>query len=205
MDYKDLTPIQIDALSEVSNIGAGNAATALSQLLNKKVDMTVPAIKIIPFDSVFSQINEEELVIGIIVRVLGDTPGNILFLFEKETAISIVDSLLGRSKADDGDYNLDEMGNSVLCEVGNIISGSYMNAISKFTNLVLTPSVPAVTYDMVSAILSTTFIESGQFDENVLDFETEFLQDNSNRISGHFYYIPMPGSLEKILNALGLK
>lgn len=200
MDYNTLTPIQLDALSEVSNIGAGNAATALSQLLNKKVDMTVPAIKIIPFDSVFSKVDEEDVVVGIIVRVLGETPGNILFLYERETAISIIKTLLGDDKVE-----LDEMGNSVLCEIGNIISSSYMNAISKFTNLVITPSVPAVTYDMSSAILSTTFIESGQFDENVLDFETEFLQDNSNKLSGHFYYIPMPGSLEKILNALGLK
>lgn len=200
MDYKDLTPMQLDALSEVSNIGAGNAATALSQLLNKKVDMTVPSIKIVPFESVFSQINEEDVVVGIIVRVLGDTPGNILFMFKKETALSIVESLVG-GKTD----SIDEMGNSVLCEVGNIISSSYMNAISRFTNLVIMPSVPAVAYDMSGAILSTTFIESGQFDDNVMDFETEFIQDNSNKIGGHFYYIPMPGSLEKILNSLGLK
>jgi chemotaxis protein CheC len=65
------------------------------------------------------------------------------------------------------------------------------------------PSVPAVAYDMLGAILSTTFIESGQFDEYVLDIETQFLQDNS-KISGHFYYIPMPGSLEIILNSLGV-
>lgn len=199
MDYKNLTSMQLDALSEVSNIGAGNAATALSQLLNKKIDMTVPAVKIIPFNSIFEKLGGEEVAIGVIVRVLGDTPGNILFIFEKEAAFAMIETLLGRK----GD-TLDEMSNSVLCEVGNIISSSYMNAISKFTNLVITASVPAVTYDMLGAILSTTFIESGQFDDNVLDFETEFLQDN-NKISGHFYYIPMPGSLEKILNALGLK
>ncbi len=65
------------------------------------------------------------------------------------------------------------------------------------------PSVPAVALDMMGAILSTTFIESGQFDEYVLDLETQFLQENQ-KISGHFYYIPMPGSLEKILNSLGV-
>lgn len=200
MDYKELNPMQLDALSEVSNIGAGNAATALSQLLSKKIDMTVPAIKIIPFDSVFEKLGGEEVAIGVIVRVLGDTPGNILFVFEKETAFGIIEALLGRKGE-----TLDEMGSSVLCELGNIISSSYMNAISKFTNLAITVSVPAVTYDMLGAILSTTFIESGQFDDNVLDFETAFLQDNNKKISGHFYYIPMPGSLEKILNALGLK
>jgi Chemotaxis protein CheC, inhibitor of MCP methylation len=198
MSYQDLTPLQLDALSEVGNIGAGNAATALSQLINKKVDMTVPAINIVPFDDIFSSIGGDEIVVGVIVRVLGDTPGNILFVFEKDTALNLVEILTGQQE----EY-LSDMGNSVICEIGNIISSSYMNAISKFTGLTLMPSVPAVTYDMLGAILSTTFIESGQFDDYVLDIETVFIQNNAE-ISGHFYYVPMPGSLEKILSALGV-
>jgi len=198
MDYQDLNPLQLDALSEVGNIGAGNAATALSQLINKKVDMTVPAINIVPFDDIFSSIGGDEIVVGVIVRVLGDTPGNILFVFEKDTALNLVEILTGQQE----EY-LSDMGNSVICEIGNIISSSYMNAISKFTGLNLLPSVPAVTYDMLGAILSTTFIESGQFDDYVLDMETLFIQNNAE-ISGHFYYVPMPGSLEKILSALGV-
>lgn len=198
MDYSILNSMQLDALREVGNIGAGNSATALSQLINKKIDMTVPAVNLIPFDDVFAAIGGEDEVIGVIVRVLGDTPGNILFIFEREVALTLIESLIG-IKED----AFSEMGNSVLCEIGNIISSSYMNAIAKFTNLVITASVPAVTYDMLGAILSTTFIEAGQYDEMVLDIETNFLQDDSE-IGGHFYYIPMPGSLEKILNALGV-
>lgn len=198
MDYLNLKPIQLDALREVGNIGAGNAATALSQLINRKVDMTVPAVNVVPFDDIFSRIGGEEVVIGVIVRVLGDTPGNILFIFEKEIALNLIETLVGE-KSD----QITEMGNSVLCEVGNIISSSYMNSIARFTNLVITASVPAVTYDMLGAILSTTFIESGQFDDMVLDIETIFLQNNQE-ISGHFYYVPMPGSLEKMLGALGV-
>lgn len=198
MAYEHLTPIQMDALREVGNIGAGNAATALSQLLNKKVDMAVPSINVVPFDEIFSGIGGDEIVYGVLVRVLGDTPGNILFVFEKETAINIIETLIG-VKED----MVSEMGQSVISEIGNIISASYMNSIAKFTNLTIIPSVPAVAYDMLGAILSTTFIESGQFDEYVLDIETQFLQDNS-KISGHFYYIPMPGSLEIILNSLGV-
>ena len=198
MDYSELSPIQLDVLQEVGNIGAGNAATSLSQLLNEKVDMTVPAVNIVPFDDIFSKIGVEEVVIGVIVRVLGDTPGNILFTLEKEVALKIISSLIGEEQE-----QITEIGSSALCEIGNIISSSYMNAIAKLTNLVLMPSVPAVTLDMMGAILSTTFIESGQFDEYVLDLETQFLQENQ-KISGHFYYIPMPGSLEKILNSLGI-
>jgi len=201
MDYNNFNSNQMDALREVGNIGAGNSATALSQLLNRKIDMSVPSINLVPFRDIFSRSGGEELVVGIIVRVLGDTPGNILFVFDKETALGIIESLIGENSDE-----ISEMGNSVLCEIGNIISGSYLNAISALTNLVIMPSVPAVATDMLGAILSTTFIESGQFDDYVLDIETEFKQgENGERLGGHFYYIPMPGSLEKILNILGVK
>lgn len=200
MDYLDMTPMQLDALREVGNIGAGNAATALSQLLNRKVDMTVPAVNIVPFNEVFDTAGTEDVVMGIVVRVLGDTPGNILSILDKKTAFKIIETLTGEKSEE-----ITEMGKSVLCEVGNIISSSYMNAIAKFTNLAIIPSVPAVALDMLGAILSTVFIESGQFDEQVLDLETKFLQNKEDEISGHFYYIPMPGSLEKMLNTLGVK
>ncbi|MBZ9688110.1 chemotaxis protein CheC [Clostridium estertheticum] len=198
MDYSELSAMQLDVLQEVGNIGAGNAATSLSELLNEKVDMAVPSVNIIPFDDIFAKIGVEEVVIGVIVRVLGDIPGNILFTLDKETALNIISSLLGAQQ-----QQITEIGSSALCEIGNIISSSFMNAIAKLTNLVLLPSVPAVALDMMGAILSTTFIESGQFDEYVLDLETQFLQENQ-KINGHFYYIPMPGSLEKILNSLGV-
>jgi len=198
MEFFNFNSVQLDALREVGNIGAGNGATALSQLINKKVDMTVPSINIVPFESIFSRINGDEEVIGIIVRVLGDTPGNILFIFEKYAALNIIKTLTGLEEEE-----LSEMGNSVLCEIGNIISSSFMNAIARFTNLLIMPSVPAVSYDMLGAILSTTFIESGQYDDSVLDIETMFLESGS-KISGSFFYIPMPGSLDKILNALGI-
>lgn len=199
MEQFGLSDIQMDALKEVGNIGSGNAATALSQLLNKKVDMTVPSVNIVPFETIFARIGGEEVVVGVVVRVLGDTPGNILFIFEKETALNLIEALIGQREE-----NITDMGNSVLCEIGNIISGTFMNAIAKFTNLLIMPSVPAVTCDMLGAILSTTFIESGQFDDSVLDIETSFVESDS-KINGHFYYIPMPGSLDKILSALGVK
>lgn len=198
MDFSEFSAMQLDVLQEVGNIGSGNAATALSQLLNEKVDMTVPAVKIIPFDEIFSKIGVEEVVIGVIVRVLGDIPGNILFTLEKDAALKIIKKLTGEEQE-----VISELGNSALCEIGNIISSSFMNAIAKLTNLTLMPSVPAVALDMMGAILSTTFIESGQFDEYILDLETQFIQENE-KINGHFYYIPMPGSLEKILTSLGV-
>lgn len=198
MEYSKLNGVQLDALKEVSNIGAGNAATALSMMLNKKVDMTVPAVNVIKLQDIV-ELNGEEEVAGIVVRVLGDIAGNILLVFTKDTSENIIGKLVGSKEGPNS-----EMGNSVLCEIANIISASYMNSIAQLTKLAIAPSVPAVAYDMLGAILTTTFIESNQYDEYILDIETVFLDDTEENIGGHFYYIPMPGSLEKILKSIGI-
>lgn len=198
MDYSSLSMIQLDALKEVSNIGAGNAATALSVLLNKKIDMSVPSVNVVRLEDVVEETGETE-VCGTVVRVLGDIAGNILLVFEKDTVRKIIGKLIGNEEKIDS-----EMGQSVLCEIANIISASYMNSIAQLTNLAIAPSVPAVAYDMLGAILTTTFIESNQYDEYILDIETVFLDETEENIGGHFYYIPMPGSLEKILKSIGI-
>ena len=198
MEYSNLSGVQLDALKEVSNIGAGNAATALSMLLGKKIDMTVPAVNVIKLEEILSLSGEQE-VAGTVVRVLGDIAGNILLVFEKDTAENIIGKLMGSKQSPES-----EMGKSVLCEIANIISASYMNSIAQLTNLAIAPSVPAVAYDMLGAILTTTFIESNQYDEYILDIETVFIDDTKENIGGHFYYIPMPGSLEKILKSIGI-
>lgn len=198
MEYSNLSALQLDALKEVSNIGAGNAATALSMMIGKKVDMTVPSVNIVRLEDIVEENGECE-VAGTVVRVLGDIAGNILLVFEKPTAENIIEKLVGSKQSLES-----EMGSSVLCEIANIISASYMNAISQLTNLAMAPSVPAASYDMLGAILTTTFIESNQYDEYILDIETVFLDDTDENIGGHFYYIPMPGSLERILESIGI-
>jgi len=198
VEYSNLSALQLDALKEVSNIGAGNAATALSMMIGKKVDMTVPAVNVVRLEDIVEENGETE-VAGTVVRVLGDIAGNILLVFEKQTAENVIEKLVRSRQSPES-----EMGSSVLCEIANIISASYMNSIAQLTNLAILPSVPATSYDMLGAILTTTFIESNQYDEYILDIETVFLDDTSENIGGHFYYIPMPGSLEKILKSIGI-
>jgi chemotaxis protein CheC len=198
VEYSNLSALQLDALKEVSNIGAGNAATALSVMIGRKVDMTVPAVNIVRLEDIVEENGECE-VAGTVVRVLGDIAGNILLVFEKPTAENIIEKLVGSKQSPES-----EMGSSVLCEIANIISASYMNSIAQLTDLAILPSVPATSYDMLGAILTTTFIESNQYDEYILDIETVFLDDTEKNIGGHFYYIPMPGSLEKILKSIGI-
>lgn len=195
---EQFTSVQLDALREVSNIGAGNATTALATMLNKKIDMTVPSVNIIKLEELYNMASEEET-IGIVVRILGDAPGNILLLFNDNGAKDIINNLIGQ------DYEpLSQLGQSALCEIGNIVCTSYMNAMAQFTGLNIYPSVPGLTYDMLSAILTTAFIESGQHDEYILDIETVFLDSNLKNLGTHFYFIPVPGSLDKILKSIGV-
>ena len=207
MDYLSLSSMQMDALKEVANIGAGNAATALSQLLNRRIEMTVPSVKLIDFQEMLAETSERE-VVGIMVRVLGDAPGYILFLFEKEEALNVVAQLTGEE-----DCEISDLGASALNEVGNIVSSSHMNAIGKLTNLLLIPSVPALSQDMYLAMISTLIIEAAQFGDSILEVETIFngitKKDNeqgvkNERLSGAFFFVPRPGSLEKILYSLGM-
>ncbi len=199
MEYKNLTTFQLDALREVSNIGAGNSATALSMLLGTKIDMSVPSTNLIEFDELFNSYKENE-VVAVLVKVLDDIPGSILYVFEKDVALNMISKMISNNEE-----TLTEMGISVIGEIGNIISSSFMNAIANFTGLKATASVPAVANDMLSAILVSTFVETGQHQEYVLDIETLFIGEGSHKIEGHFYFVPAPGSLEKILESLGIR
>lgn len=199
MEYKNLTSFQLDALREVSNIGAGNSATALSMLLGTKIDMSVPNMNIIEFDELFNSCKENE-VVAVLVRVLDDIPGSVLYIFEEDVALNMISKMTYKDEK-----TFTEMGISVIGEIGNIISSSFMNAIANFTGLKATASVPAVANDMLSAILISTFVETGQHEEYVLDIETLFIGEGDNKIEGHVYFVPAPGSLEKILESLGIR
>ncbi|MDV4149733.1 chemotaxis protein CheC [Clostridium sp. AL.422] len=199
MEYKHLTSFQLDALKEVSNIGAGNAATSLSILLGSKIDMSVPNMNLIAFDELLNNYKENE-VVAVLVKVLDDIEGSILYVLDEKVALNIISKMTLVKES-----NLTEMGFSVIGEIGNIISSSFMNSIADFTGLKATASVPAVVNDMISAILVSTFVETGQYQENVLDIETLFMGEEENNIEGHLYFVPAPGSLEKILESLGIK
>ena len=167
MDYRNLSPMQLDALKEVFNICSANAATSLSLLLNRKIDMGVPNIKIIRLEEILDDdLNNE--VIAVLVKIVGEASGYILHAFDKHVAEEIIKALIPN-----GDV-FNDMGMSTIAELGNIIASSYMNAIVSFTGVEMMPSVPAVTHDVFNAILISTFIESGQYDDYILDIKTLF-------------------------------
>ncbi|EOT26017.1 hypothetical protein C805_01989 [Eubacterium sp. 14-2] len=190
-----------DVLKEIGNIGAGNATTAISNMLNLKVNMEVPKVEFLTFQELPTAISaEEETVVGIYLEVESDIGGSMMFLLKMESARYLVNHLMGRP--DDYAEEFNEMDLSAIKEIGNIISGSYLSALSTMTNMVITSSVPYLAIDMAAAILSVPAIQFGQYGDNALLIQTEFGDDV--KIQGFFILMPDVDSYDKILSSLGI-
>ncbi|WP_155614373.1 MULTISPECIES: chemotaxis protein CheC [Paenibacillus] len=193
----------MDVLKEVGNIGAGHAATALSKLLDKPVDMLVPKVRMVPFEEIADSVGgAEQVVIAIFLRVEGETPGNLFFILKQESAKKLLRNLLGIEVVSDEGYT--EMEISALSEIGNILAGSYLSSLADFTRLNMQPTVPSLAIDMAGAILSYGLLQFGQMGDQALLIDTKFL-NGKDEVEGHFFLIPDPESFEKIFIALGVQ
>ena len=191
----------LDVLKELGNIGSGNAATALSTMINKKVDMDVPRVKILEFKNVSEVLGDiEKPVVGIYFEMNGDIEGSIMFTLDLNSAKNLVNMLFGRT---DERNEIDEMDMSALSEVGNILSASYINSLSLLTGLNLTISVPSICIDMAGAILSVPAIQFGHTGDHAIFIETQF-EEGERSINGDLFLIPEVDSFEKILKSLGV-
>lgn len=203
-DFSQLSGIQLDALKEIGNIGSGNAATALAQMINSKIDMSVPNVRILPFADVSDLIGgADKHVVGIYLNVSGPAPASILFILPIEQARTLINMLLGKAKDAGRNQGFDDMQMSAMMELGNILSATYLNALSMFTQISFIPSVPALGTDMAGAILNAILAQFGEIADHVLVLETDFKQQGQD-VMGYFFLLPEPGSLSTILNALGV-
>lgn len=195
--------IEFDVLTEIGNIGAGNATTALSQLINARIDMCVPKVDLLGFSELAEIVGgAETLVAGILLSLEGDVDGMMLFVLESSAAHLLVDQLMGCvSGGNKGHFS--EMEESALMEIGNIIAGAYLSSISELTNMKIISSVPYLSVDMAGAILSVPAIEFGKLGDKALLIESKF-KDLDVDISGYFILIPTLESYGQILTSLGL-
>lgn len=201
LSIEALNNMHLDALREIGNIGAGNAATALAGMINKRIDMNVPSVKILDFNDVSTVLGGEEMVIsGVYFEVEGDIEGSIMFLLDLKSAKVLTNILMGR---DDDSKELDEMDRSALQEIGNILSGAYISSLSSLTNLNIKISIPSLCIDMAGAIVSVPAIQFGYIGDKVLLIET-ILQDGTDTVKGNFFLIPEANSFETLLNSLGV-
>ncbi len=191
-----------DVLKEIGNIGAGNATTALAQMIGSKVDMAVPQVKLLEFQEVGSMMGgEEQIMAGICLAVEGDITGSIMFLLQQEAAKHLITKLMP-GMGDENSMDFTEMELSALKEVGNIIAGSYLNSLSSLTNLTIYPSVPDLAVDMAGAILSIPAIQFGTIGDHILLIQTQFIDEKS--LEGYFILLPDLDSYSKILASLGI-
>lgn len=202
LSLEQMTQEHLDVLKELGNIGAGNATTALAQMLGCKLDMSVPQVKILEFYEVGSLIGgEEQILVGVYLAIEGDINGSIMFLMGMETAKHLVGKLMPPEMME-ADGSFSEMELSALQEVGNIITGAYLNSLAALTNMVIIPSTPALAIDMAAAILSIPAIEFGTMRDNILLINTRFFDDMA--LDGYFILIPEVDSYAKMLSSLGI-
>ena len=185
-----------DVLKEIGNIG-----TALAQMIQCKVDMKVPQVRLLDFQEVGQAMGgEEQIMAGVYLLVEGDITGSMMFLLEEKAAHTLVAKLMQMPENQEGPFS--EMELSALKEIGNIIVGSYLNSLSVLTNMMIVPSVPDLSIDMAGAILSVPAIEFGELGDKILLIQTQFTDDVS--LDGYFILIPDLESYDKILTAIGM-
>lgn len=199
--------LQLDILKEIGNIGAGNAATALSAILNRKIDMNVPNARVVSFDEMMEMAGgADHVVASVFLRIEGDVSGSMFFILSLQVAEYLIRQMTG-----DGTFLIDstpytELALSCLLKLGNILSGSYLSSLSDFTRLNIYPSVPSLSIDMVGAIISYGLLELSQVSDTAIVIDTVLEKDQhfAESIDGHFFLLPDPGFFDTIFSALGV-
>lgn len=202
-NFDELNPIQMDVLREIGNIGSGNAATSLSGMLSNPIDIGVPVVKTLEYNEVVEFLGgPENVVVGLLIRLSGDIKGMMMYLLQESFANVVTSTFYGKHL--DNVLNLDEMDQSAICEIGNIMSGSYVNAISALTGLSIDISVPSFCVDMVGAILSVPAIEFAEVSDKVI-----FIDDNfhvtGDEVKSNMILIPEMESLSLLFSRLGVE
>jgi chemotaxis protein CheC len=203
MSFRELNSVQLDTLKEVSNIGMGHAATALSQMIGQRVNLTVPNVTITEISQVPEHLGgAEKMMVGITLQILGDARGGIMLLFPQESAHRLLSSLLGQQEKG---LVMTEVSVSALKEVSNILASAYLSALGNLLNKTLIPSVPLLAYDMAGAVVDHVLIDLSQSGDFAMMVETDFggEPDQNLAIKGHFFLLPDPVTLNIFLCDVG--
>ncbi|MFB7641906.1 chemotaxis protein CheC [Peribacillus butanolivorans] len=202
-----INPLQLDILKEIGNIGAGHAATALSAILNRKIDMNVPNVRVVSFDEMMEMAGgAEQVVASIFLRIVGDASGSMFFILSLPVAEYFIQQMTGDETFSIDSTPYTDLALSCLQELGNILSGSYLTSLSDFTQLNLYPSVPSLSIDMVGATISYGLLELSQASDAAIVIDTVLEKDQlfAESIEGHFFLLPDPESFDTIFSSLGV-
>ena len=201
--YDKLESFHFEALKEIGNIGTGNAATSLSTMMSKKVEINVPDVSVVEISKIpFMFKDPEKVTVGIQMSFFEDLNGQLLLIFDSEPAKQILKLLIGQGS--DDLTQMDEMQRSVFSELGNIVCGSYLVSLSQFANLNLNSEVPQVTFDMVSAIVAESCLLYAEEEDKSIVIETEFEIESQVNVEAYLFQIMEPNSIPKLLNSIGM-
>lgn len=200
--FDQLTSMELDTLREIGNIGTGNAATALGELLNREVRITLAEVRIMEYNEAIDWIGGPEVVTaGVLVGMGGQMSGVVLSVQQLEFINLVLEAMLGTRV---GDYSeLDEMHQSALIEVGNILMSTFINALSGLSGVAVNLTVPAFTVDMQGAILTVPMAMYGGTSDYLLTIGGDFVCDNK-RVPCHLLLSPDVRSLNFLLAKLGV-
>lgn len=200
-NYQDITDQEIDMLREAGNIASGNAMTSLSKLIDSTLDMNIAQVRIENIQELPEVLGDaEEVIAGMLINVFGDLNAMLLLAFETDSAIGIVNRILGKQVKQLEEF--DEIDHSVLCETGNILAGSYLSALNTLTGLKLDVSTPQIAIDMAGAILSHPAIEFVCNDNTMLFIETVF-NDVNGFLNGTYILILDNAAYSSVIKSLG--
>lgn len=196
----ELTSVQLDALKEMGNIGAGNAATSLAQLVGETVNISVPKVNVVALEDVAESLGGAEKQVYIIyLEVAKEMKGTMLTIFSEETALFFAKKLLG---SDDVDMTT-EIAQSALKEVGSILCGSYLSALSQLVTMSSVATVPVMAFDMLGAMLDAVLVEIGQIADEVFLVDSDMFISET-RLECSQLFLPKPETLDTILTSIGM-
>jgi chemotaxis protein CheC len=195
----NLSTVQKDAVQELGNIGAAHAATTLSQMLGSSVEMSVPGITIVDIAHLGEYMGEESAAM-VAFELQGDIPhgGFIIFYITRESAIRLTNTMLGMTEMD---RPMNEMDQSALLEVGNIMVSAFLDATAELLGFIMLPSPPAISIDMAHAAMQSLIAQSTDDMDEVMLFSTE-LVCSEHKIDSDIILMPEHKTLQKIIGLL---
>lgn len=201
-NYSDLSNLEIDTLREVGSIGTGNAATALSQLIGQEVRITLPEVRIMGYNEAIEWIGGAEAVTaGVLVELGGEINGIMLSVQQMDFVNLVLENMMEKTIADYTELN--EMDNSALVEVGNIMISTFISALSGLAGISTRPTVPAFTVDMQGAILAVPMAAFGGQSDYILTIGGNFIC-NHKQVPCRLLLSPDIRSLNFLLGKLGV-
>lgn len=196
--------LKIDALKELGNIGSAHAITGLSELLKKRIDVSITNVDIIPLQIIYTLFNGPESMVSVVYLegYSDDFRGMMFLIFPHPEANKMVEMARGVSVGDG--VLSDEMSLSTLKEIGNIMCGCYLNTLATFIGRRIMHSVPQLSNDMLGAVMDSILIDLSLESDYAIVLETAFSL-SQNQCKGFLFFIPTSDSVDMIFDAIGVE